>query len=157
MRNGYFQLVCGASGTGLKIFAPIDGGSPVNIKELMEYLVRYGIMYDTPSLNKAVQEAMTSPNGESQVLLNANPSMEVRENYMLHVSQDRMLATARFYPPSVNGERPESAVPGPAVLRGMLCSFGRHRHCTKPACCRENPNRSDRAVQLFYRRAHSKP
>lgn len=105
MRNGYFQLVCGASGTGLKIFAPIDGGSPVNIKELMEYLVRYGIMYDTPSLNKAVQEAMTSPNGESQVLLNANPSMEVRENYMLHVSQDRMLATARFYPPSVNGER----------------------------------------------------
>lgn len=105
MKNGYFQLICGNSGTGLKIFAPVDGGTPVNMKEVVEYLTRYGIVYDAAVLNKVVQEALSSPNGEAQVILNNIPSMEVRENYVLHVSQDRMLASARFYPPSVNGER----------------------------------------------------
>lgn len=105
MKNGYFQLVCGTDRTALKIFAPTDGGKPVNIKELAEYLTRHGVMFDVPSLNKAIQESAASKSGEYQVTLNENPSMEVRENYILHVSEDKMMASARFYPPSLHGER----------------------------------------------------
>ncbi len=105
MRNGYFQLVCGTNGTALKIFSPAEGGKPVNIKELAEYLTRHGVMFDISLLNKGVQEAVSLQTGEYQITLNKNPSMEVRESYVLHVSEDRMMASARFYPPSVHGER----------------------------------------------------
>lgn len=105
MRNGYFQLVCGADETAVKLFAPSGGGKPINIKELAEYLVHQGMDFDVAVLNQAVQDSLTASNGEYQITINKNPSMEVRENYRLHFSQDRMGASARFYPPSVNGER----------------------------------------------------
>lgn len=105
MKNGYFQLVCGESGTALKIVAPENGGSHVLIKEVMEYLTLCGVMYDTPLLNKGLADALSSQTGEYVFRLNNNPSMEVRENYRLNVSQDRMSATVRLYPPSVHGAR----------------------------------------------------
>lgn len=105
MKNGYFQLVCGTNETSLKIFSPVDGGNPVNIKEVMGYLTRIGVEFDASSLNKAVQESATSQSGEYQVALNNVSSGEVRESYVLHISQDKMMASARFYPPSVHGER----------------------------------------------------
>lgn len=105
MKNGYFQLVCGINETALKIFAPVDGGNPVNIKEVIEYLTRFGVAFDVSSLNKGIQESVTSQSGEYLVTLNRDSLMEVRESYVLHISQDRMMASARFYPPSVQGER----------------------------------------------------
>lgn len=105
MKNGYFQLVCGSDGTALKVFAPADGGNPVHVKEAMEYLTRMGVAFDVSSLNKAIQEFSASSLKESQFPLNGNPSMEVRESYVLHISQDKMLVSARFYPPSLKGER----------------------------------------------------
>lgn len=105
MRNGYFQLVCGADETALKVFAPAGEGKPINLKELAEYLTRQGVAFEMPLLNRAIQESPRSENGEYQITLNRNPSVEVRENYLLHLSDDRMIAAARFYPPSVNGER----------------------------------------------------
>lgn len=105
MRNGYFQLVCGANETAVRLYAPSGEGKPINIKELAEYLNRQGIVFDASVLSQAVQESLTAPKGEYQVTLNRNPSMEVRENYLLHLSEDRMIASARFYPPSLNGER----------------------------------------------------
>lgn len=105
MRNGYFQLVCGGNGTALKIVLPKDGGSNVNVKEVMEYLNLYGIMYDTPLLNKGISDAQAASTGEYFFQINQNPSMEVRENYQINVSPDKMTATARFYPPSIYGPR----------------------------------------------------
>ena len=105
MKNGYFQVVCGSNGTALKVFAPKDGGAAVSTKEVMEYLNRFGIKYDLHLLNKGVQDALSSQVGEYFFALNADPSLEIRESYQLFVSQDRMLVTARFYAPSVKGER----------------------------------------------------
>lgn len=105
MKNGYFQLVCGADGTALKLFAPVDGGKPITVKEVTEYLTRFGISFDISAISNAIQEAVMSQKAEYQVTLNRNFSMEMRESYELHLSEDKMLATARFYPPSVNGER----------------------------------------------------
>ena len=105
MRNGYFQLICGEGGTGLKIVAPSDGGESVNPRELIDYLNAYGIFYDAPALNRELQRAAGAAGGEHVFSLNQNPSAEVRENYRLIVSQDRMLATVRFYAPSLKGSR----------------------------------------------------
>lgn len=105
MKNGYFQVVCGSNGTALKVYAPKDGGAAISTKEVMEYLNRYGIKYDLHMLNKGIQEALDSQTGEYFFALNSEPSMELRESYQIFVSQDRMMVSARFYAPSVKGER----------------------------------------------------
>lgn len=105
MKNGYFQLVCGGGGTALKIFNPKDGGAVVSTKEITEYLNRFKINFDLLTLSKEVQDALSSQGEEHFIALNADPSMEIRESYLLSVSQDHMLVSARFYPPSQKGER----------------------------------------------------
>lgn len=105
MRNGYFQLICGQRGTAIKIIKPVDGGAPVSIREVMEYLVTNSISYDTVALNKMMQDFENSDDQETVCQLNIEPSMEIRESYHLSVSQDKLTAVARFYPPSQNGER----------------------------------------------------
>lgn len=105
MKNSYFQLVCGPSGTALKIVAPKDGGDGISIKELMEYLNTCGIIYDNVILSRGLQEAAASGKEEYLFPINRDASREVRGNYRLSLSQDRMTLTARFYPPSLNGEK----------------------------------------------------
>lgn len=105
MKNGYFQLICGGSGTAIKLFKPVDGGAPVTVRELMEYLVTHSISYDTVALNKNIQDFEESDEQEAVYQLNIDPSLEVRESYHLAVSQDKLMVVARFYPPSQGGGR----------------------------------------------------
>lgn len=105
MRNGYFQLICGERGTAVKLFKPVEGGAPATIRELMEYLVTQGISYDTVALNNRMREFEDSDEQETVIQLNIEPSLQVRESYRLAVSQDKMAAVARFYPPSEGGEK----------------------------------------------------
>ncbi|MGN0376049.1 MAG: DUF342 domain-containing protein [Suilimivivens sp.] len=105
MKNGYFQLVCGSSGTALKIVAPEDGGAPVLIKEAIEYLNSCGIICDNVVLSRGLQEAAASGKAEYLFPISKDVFHEVRGKYRLSLSQDRMTLTARFYPPSLKGER----------------------------------------------------
>ena len=105
MRNGYFQLVCSATGTGLKVIAPKDGGSHVTAKDVMDYLFQNGISYDTVSLGKGLQDAAVSGQPETLIMLNKEQNMEVRESYRMTVSQDKMYVVVRFFSPSLRGER----------------------------------------------------
>ncbi len=105
MKNGYFQLVCSNNDTALKVFLPKEGGAAVGTKEVMEYLNRMGVTYDLHMLNKGMTDSLTSQTGEYIFTLNNDPIMEVRESYTLFMSQDHMQVSARFYPPSSNGER----------------------------------------------------
>ena len=105
MKNGYFQLICGANSTELKVVAPKDGGNHVTAKDIMDYLTLHGIFYDTVSLGKGLQEAASSGQAETLILLNKEQNMEIRESYRLTVSQDRMYVVARFFAPSAKGER----------------------------------------------------
>ncbi len=100
MRNGYYKIVKTPSGFGLKIFAPKDGGEPVRIQELANYLDNNGIVYD---LGKVKEIAATT---EDAVLeLGTGECPAIRENYLFSVSEDNMKAIARFTPPSDTGER----------------------------------------------------
>lgn len=104
MQNGYFQIICDNKGTALKVFPPKDGGAPVAIRETMEYLNRFGIKYDLLMLNQGIANSLGSE-AEYVFTLNLDSVLEIRENYVLTVSPDKMQAYARFYPPSENGER----------------------------------------------------
>lgn len=105
MKNGYFQLVCGSNGTTLKIYTPEDGGRPIAIREVMEYLNRFGIKYELHMLNSGIMASYESEEKEFSFEINSDSYMEIRESYTLNVSQDKMQAVVRFYPPSANGER----------------------------------------------------
>ena len=105
MKNGYFQLICSPEGTALKLVAPEGGGTQVNVKEIMEYLNTCGFLYDTAALNRGLMDAVSSGKAEYIIPINSDAVPEVRENYKLLISQDRMLVAARFYPPSLKGER----------------------------------------------------
>lgn len=109
MRNGYFRLLCSENGTALKIIAPKDGGTPVSVKEVMEYLNQHGVTYDTVQLSKSIQDAVASGLAETAVIVNKECTMEVHESYRMTVSQDKMLVVARFYPPSLKGKRMTAA------------------------------------------------
>lgn len=53
MQNGYFQVVRTPGGYGLQIFQPKDGGEDVRLQEVMDYLDRQSIPYDSMSIKKA--------------------------------------------------------------------------------------------------------
>lgn len=105
MENGYFQLECGSNGTTLKVIAPKDGGKPIAVREVMEYLNRSGVKYDLQVLNNGIIASYESEEDEYSFGLNEESLLEMRESYSLKISPDKMQASARFYPPSVRGER----------------------------------------------------
>ena len=104
MQNGYFQLICDNNATALKVFPAKDGGTPVAIREIMEYLNRFGIKYDLHMLNQGITNSFGTE-GEHVFTLNLDSNLELRESYSLAISPDKMHVYARFYPPSAGGER----------------------------------------------------
>lgn len=105
MRNGYFQIGCTGGGTVVKLVKPSDGGSGVTAREIAEYLSGHGVAYDAGLLSKGIQDAALAANNEFLFLVNKDVIPEIRESYVLTVRQDRMIASVRFYPPSMKGER----------------------------------------------------
>ncbi len=104
MRNGFFKIVKTATGFGLSIIAPKDGGEPVRIQELINYLDINNIHYD-PTKVKEVAASET----DTVLDLGTDECPAIRENYTISVSQDYMKAVARFTPASDTGERMTAA------------------------------------------------
>lgn len=100
MKNGYFQLESVPGGAVIRVFPPDAIGEKVRINEVADYLSSKGYVYDLPALNRIIDS------GEEATLPVAGVTGGVeRESYHLIVSEDNMLAKARFYAPSLNGER----------------------------------------------------
>ena len=59
-RNGYFQLDIGDDCTCVKLFPPIDGGEPISLEELRDYLVSKGLNPDVVLLKHEL-EHLTAP------------------------------------------------------------------------------------------------
>lgn len=99
-KNGYFQLIIREDGTYLRLYPAFGGGQPIKFEEVMTYLMRHRISgYPIPELNKAVREGK-----ETEVRLIMESIFPVQEEMHLIMSQDKMKATARFYPPSNNSK-----------------------------------------------------
>ena len=97
--NGFFQLDLRPEGTFLRIYAATNGGEPVNINELAEYLQRKGIGYELTDLNRKVQ----SITDKGVFQLDAVKRYQEREMMVTTIAPNKMEATVRFYPPSVQG------------------------------------------------------
>ena len=101
MKNGYFQLENVSGALRIRIYPPVDNGERVRINEVADYLSNRNYVYDLHALMRAVEsgEETTIP------VVQGSSVQEERESYLLHVEEDNMLVTARFYAPSLNGEK----------------------------------------------------
>lgn len=102
MQNGYFQLVIEPNGYGIKLFQPKDGGEPIRGGELLDYLDGLGIGYD----RKRLEMMLMDEGAEDTVFhLGTDPCPRCPETYHLEVSEDKMIASVRFFPASATGSR----------------------------------------------------
>lgn len=100
MKNGYFRLVADASGFGLEIKAPIDGGECVRIKEVTDYLTLCNVLCDLSALKNAIAE-------EKDTVIHLASGACPAENmkYNLYMAEDNMSVTARFIAASETGNK----------------------------------------------------
>lgn len=99
--NGYFRLIHEEGKTCMKLFPPVNGGAPVSIGDVTEYLAMKDIVYDKGLLYKAVG---ASAEKEMVVLLEKRTTLKERECYKFTISPDNMQVYVRFYAPSIGGE-----------------------------------------------------
>ena len=105
MSNGFFQVGCTPSGTIVKIVKPTADGEAVTAKEICEYLSNSSIMYDAGAVAQGVELLGASEKNDHLVMVNRDQNAELRESYVLKASPDKLVLSARFYPPSLKGSR----------------------------------------------------
>lgn len=98
-RNGYFQLCMKEDGTYIRLFPQMDGGEPISLEELRNYLALKNYVPDAIALNNALS-SLSKP---TDVKINDNVGYAEAEMFTLTVTPDRMMAIARFYPCSNAG------------------------------------------------------
>lgn len=100
--NGYFQLVNGEKGLGIRLIPPTEGGDIISVNEVAEYLQSKDIAFELTLLNRVLlalkDEAVVFP-------LKPMRGMPEREMVHLYLSPDKMKAEGRFYAPSTDGGR----------------------------------------------------
>lgn len=95
-RNGYFQLYMREEGTYVRLFPGVNGGEPISLEELIEYLSMKKYTVDTLVLHQKLM-SLTKP---TEVKISDASGIAEGEMLSLRVSSDKMQATARFYPAS---------------------------------------------------------
>ena len=98
--NGYFRLVNEADKTGIRLIPPTEGGKPIDLNDVIEYLSMKDYACDLPTLRHAVTEAAEK---EKLLVLENNKRNAERECYKLTISPDKMYAYAKFYAASEGG------------------------------------------------------
>lgn len=98
--NAYFQLVSEVNGTSIRLVPPTDGGEHINVAELTDYLQSKNV--EVADI-KALYRAVANMDKEIIVPLSAKPGFPEQEMFTVRISEDKMEAVARFYPPSNHG------------------------------------------------------
>jgi uncharacterized protein (DUF342 family) len=99
-RNGYFQLLSKADGTYLKIIEAEAGGEPLFYEEISSYLIDKKI-YEYDKI--AIGRALTLVKGSIEVKLSSAIIPSIDEYIKVEISEERLSAKARFYPPTNTG------------------------------------------------------
>lgn len=98
--NGYFQLEVKSRGIYLKLFPPTDGGKACSMEDITTYLGYHNITgYNIVEIKRFVDRK-----APGELFLSAKQLPVSGEQVMITVSQDKMTATAKFYPPFVGGK-----------------------------------------------------
>ena len=96
-KYSYFQVMNEESKTGLKL---VRGETPLVVNEIADYLTQHKISFNLTELNKAIM----SVKDVMVIELCKQRSFPIREQFVLNVSENKMQAIGRFYPPSNDGE-----------------------------------------------------
>lgn len=100
MENSYFQILMQGDKTFLRIFPATDGGKDLTVGEIKEYLTLNMIEPENTSYLNEIAAATE----KKDILLCNKVGLPINESYKLIISNDRMLAVLRFYPPSTGGK-----------------------------------------------------
>ncbi|MCR5701756.1 MAG: FapA family protein [Lachnospiraceae bacterium] len=99
--NAYFQLDMRQNGVYLLLYPPMDNGKQINVQELLNYLDSVGLKNIDPKVvDKAVKDNVNKP---SEIWIDHAGMGEVGERADVRITDDRMTAIIRFYPPSTKG------------------------------------------------------
>ncbi|MDE5865907.1 MAG: hypothetical protein K2H31_04830, partial [Lachnospiraceae bacterium] len=83
--NGYFRLIHEEGKTGIKLIPPTEGGEPVLVNDVVEYLALKDIIYDKNALYKAIE---ASAEKETVFLLEKRITLKERQCYKSTVTPD---------------------------------------------------------------------
>ncbi len=95
MKNGYFRLVDLEQGYGINFWPPEDGGEKIMVAEVVDYLEKNSLVYDLSVLKEKISTGV-----KETVFLGKGVCPAIAESYKLTVSEDKMTAVMRFYPPA---------------------------------------------------------
>lgn len=99
-RNGYFQLKITDGGTFVTLFPPTDGGEPISLDELRQYLAMKNYLPDAIALSKVV----STLDKVTDFKIDNNKGLQESEMFVVKISPDKMTAVARFYSQSNAGK-----------------------------------------------------
>ncbi|MCR5674975.1 MAG: FapA family protein [Lachnospiraceae bacterium] len=163
--NGYFQLVANSDGVFLKVFAPTDGGTPVTTPMVLEYLDKQKLKGESVIVDKAVRASDGQP-----VRLSSDKVHPICETYRLTVSDDKMSATAFFYPPMEGAQSMDAEeLLGDLKLKKILFGikkdnikayFDHRQYCTEIEIARGKDPRHGSDAEIGYHfntDLHAKP
>lgn len=121
--NGYFRLVNGEKMSAIRMIPPTEGGKPIDINDVVEYLTMKEYACDLPALRRAIE---TAEKEETEVLLGTVTRLPERECYKLTITPDKMQAYAKFYAPSVGGENMTvQELVQDLLMRGIKCGINK--------------------------------
>ena len=101
-QNGYFQVVREKDGIYIKLFPPKGNGKPVDLNEIREYL-DYNKVLDCNFVE--LGKKINNHTKEEIAKVSSYVGYPINEYMKVSISEDKMKATARFYPPSNDGQR----------------------------------------------------
>lgn len=100
MKNGYFQLQFTDSVTFVTLFPPEDGGNPIEMDEIRDYLTNKGY----PSVDiVALKKVLDNLSGPENFKLSDRRGIATAESMKVTIAPDKMSAVVRFYPFSTQG------------------------------------------------------
>ncbi len=103
-RNAFFQLVQKDDGVYLKSYPALQGGAPLSMEDIMQYLEQKKIMdVQLGDIASFVEEAAQQKNAEKKIL--SENRLPEKEFPLITMDPERKFAKLRLYPPSNGGMR----------------------------------------------------
>ncbi len=100
MKNGYFKIQFSDTESFVSLFPPADGGEPIQVDEMRDYLVSKGF----PNIDiVAIKKVVDNLSKQENIRIASKKGIPCPESFRITVSPDKMTATCRFYPPSTGG------------------------------------------------------
>ncbi|MCR5591147.1 MAG: FapA family protein [Lachnospiraceae bacterium] len=159
MKNGYFKIQLTDSESYVTLYPPEDGGEPIQVDEMRDYLVNKGFpSIDIVTLKKVIDNLSKPEN----VKIASKKGIPCPESFRVTVPSDKMSAVCRFYPPSTGGaELTSSDIKSTLKLQGVTkgvddkaieAYLANRQYCTDIVLAKglEPTSGTDASIEYFF-------